>query len=109
MECHFSIEITAPGGLAGLEKYFNESFLNLYIWNSGYNGKNILRSSEGIIDLNMDSSDTDILNGSGVIKSDFERAKEVILEISRILILQGFRHEISVDNESGSETFKLNF
>ncbi len=109
MECHFSFEITAPDGLKNLEKDFADSALNLYVWESGYNGKYILRSSKGIIDLNMDSSDTDILNGSGIIEASFQKSKKVITEISRILQLHDFHHEIAVDNESGTETFELKY
>ena len=109
MECHFSFEIKAPLGLNELEKDFAESELDLYVWKSGYNGKHILRSSDGIVDLDMDPSDTDILNGSGAIKADFDQAKKVITEISRILQLQGFHHKIAVDSESGSETFELKY
>ena len=45
MEYHFSFEIQAPDGLNNLEENFENSDLNLHIWESGYNGKNILLSS----------------------------------------------------------------
>ena len=110
MECHFSFEINAPVGLNNLHKDFEQTDLNLFIWKSGYNGKNILRSDpEGIISLDMDSSDTDLMFGSGRINSDYKQAKQIIMKISAILKRHGYKHKISVDNELSNDTYKLSF
>ncbi len=109
MECSFFFEIIAPKGLKGLAKPIKEAELDLYIYHSGYNGKKILKSkSEGIIELGMDTSTTDLMFGSGYIESDFETAKSIIEKLSNIFREAGYRHKIGVDDENGENTIWLN-
>src|SRR5687767_5670397 len=107
-DCSFFFEIHAPEGLDGIEQYIEESGLNLYIYKSGYNNKNILKSrSAGIIELGMDTSTTEKMHGSGYIKSDFETAKHIINKLHNIFKQAGYSHEIGVDDENGENTIWL--
>ena len=108
IECYFSFEIKAPSGLKSISNDLEVSEFNLYTWKSGYNGKVILRSKpDGVIDLEMDSSDSDIMFGSGYIEESFVKAKNVIKQLSEIFSSHGFPHEIGVDNETGDETYNI--
>ena len=108
MECYFSFEVNAPDGLGSISSDLDRSELNLYIWKSGYNGKVILRSKpNGMIDLDMDSSDTDRMFGSGTIQASFEKAKSIIDRLSSIFTKHSLPHEIGVDSEAGEETYNV--
>jgi hypothetical protein len=108
MECSFFFEVIAPKGLKGLEKPIKEADLDLFIYHSGFNGKKILKSnSDGIIELGMDTSVTDLMHGSGYIESDFDTAKNIAKKLSDIFREAGYRHRIGVDDENGENTIWL--
>lgn len=109
-ECIFSFEAKAPNGFERISKDLEISNLNLHTWKSGYNGKFIIRSKKpGIIELDMDSSDTEIMFGSGIISSEYDKAKKIIEKLSEIFKTHGYPHEIGVDNEIGSDTYNLSY
>jgi len=94
MQCFFCFQVHAPKGLRGLDGAIVRSKLNLSTWISGYNGKTILRSdSSGPIDLDMDSSDTDIMYGSGIIELDYGSAKLIVDKLSEVFRAKGYPHE----------------
>lgn len=103
-KCHFSLEIMAPDGLEVLTGDINRAGLNLYMYKSGYNGKTILRNSEGVIDLDMDSSDTACMFASGTIDLAFDQAKSVVSKLSDIFKKNKLPHLILLDNETSEET-----
>ena len=110
MECFICFEIIAPKGLLGIESKLKNSSLNLYTWVSGYNGKTIIRNSlNGSIDLSMDSSDTDTLNGSGVIEADYSKAIKLMEELSSILESCNYSHEIGIDKDDKSESYDITY
>jgi len=103
MECHFHIEILAPDGLVGLEKPLAASVLGLEIYHSHFNNKNILRGSNDAIELDMQTSTTDVMHASGVVFRDFATAVSLMRELSGIFRMAGYRHKIGVDNEAGDD------
>ena len=112
MECSFFFEIVAPDGLNGIEKPIKEADLDLYVYKSGYNNKNILKSNtEGIIELGMDTSTTNTMYGSGYIESDFQTANNIIEKLSKIFKEAGYAHKIGIDDENGENSiwFRHNY
>ena len=110
MECHFSFTVLAPEGLNNLENLIKESNLGLYIYHSHFNNKNILKSNtNNLIELEMDTSTTDIMFGSGSIFASFEKAQKTIKLISNIFSQAGYPHKIGVDNETGEKTVRLEY
>ncbi len=105
MECGFWLEIHAPNGLEGIEEEIETSGLGLYVYRTGFNNKCILKNTlDSQIELDMDSSTTEIMHGSGGIETDFESAKGMMLKLSNILKDAGFKHKIGIDDENGQET-----
>lgn len=105
MECSFFFEVIAPNGLNGIEEPIKEAGLDLYIYHSGFNNKNILKSkSDGIIELGMDTSTTDLMHGSGHIESGFIESKKIIEKLSSIFREAGYSHKIGIDDENGENT-----
>jgi hypothetical protein len=105
MECSFFFEILAHDGLEGIEQEIRDSELGLYVYRSGFNNKCILKNTLGsVIGLDMDTSTTEIMTGSGSIEADFETAKGMMLKLSKILKSAGFNHKIGVDDENGENT-----
>ena len=105
MECSFFFEIVAPEGLNGIEQPIKDSGLGLYVYHSGYNNKNILKNtSDSIIELGMDTSTTEIMNGGGGIECDFDTAKKMMSDLSNIFKNAGYSHKIGVDDENGENT-----
>ena len=108
IECHFSFSVLAPEGLNEIERYLHESGLDLSIYHSNFNNKNILKSKRnGLIELGMETSTTDTMSGSGYIYSSFEVAQEKIKLLSKVFVQGGYSHEMSVDNETGEKTMRL--
>ena len=108
MECSFFFEVIAPNGIIGIEESIKESGLDLYIYHSGFNNKNILKSkSGGIIELGMDTSTTDLMYGSGYIESGFSEAKIIVEKLSTIFREAGYSHKIGIDDENGENTIWL--
>lgn len=113
MECSFFFEIIAPDGLNNIEDPIKKAGLDLYIYHSGFNNKNILKSkSDGIIELGMDTSTTELMYGSGYIESDFDTAKTIIKKLSNIFKEAGYSHKIGVDDDDGENDtvwFRYNY
>ena len=110
MECYFCFQVHAPKGLKGLDSAIERSKLNLSVWVSGYNGKKILRSNaSGPIDLEMDSSDTDVMYGSGIIELDYESAKVIVDKLSEVFRAAKYAHGIGLDNETETESYEVNY
>lgn len=85
MDCSFYFEVVAPKGLIALEGLIQNLDIGLYACLSGLNNKIILKSkNESIIELNMNSSTTHLMNGSGYIKGDFDVAKSNIKKINNV-------------------------
>ena len=105
MECGFFFEVIAPNGLDGVAEPLKEAGLDLYIYHSGFNNKNILKSkSDGIIELGMDTSTTDLMHGGGYIESGFTEAQKIIEKLSSIFKVAGYSHKIGIDDENGENT-----
>ena len=105
MECGFWFEILAPNGLERIKEEIETSGLGLYVYRSGFNSKCILKNSlDSQIELEMDSSTTETMYGSGGIETDFESAKSMMLKLSNILKGAGFKHKIGIDDENGQNT-----
>ena len=108
MECGFCLEVLAPKGLIGLEGLIQELDIGLYTYLSGFNNKIILKSkTESIIELNMDSSTTDVMHGSGYIKGDFDFAKSIIKKIGNAFEEAGYNYKIGIDDENSKNTLWL--
>jgi len=104
MECSFFFEILAPKGLIGIEQELADSQLGLYIYPSGFNNKNILKSRGEILELGMDTSTTNTMYGRGYLICDFETAVVLMKKLSRVFASANYPHKIGVDNEEGADT-----
>src|SRR4051812_29378426 len=92
MECHFCVEIYAPERLRGIEPHLVQSGLALEAWQSGYNGKVILRAPlNSDFDWEMDSSDYPLLFASGIIPGDVSAAEARLRTLSSVLPRRVFR------------------
>ncbi len=110
-ECCFYIEINAPEELAGIETYIQDSQMNLEPYESGYNGKIILRSriDEKEFEWSMDSSDSNILTATGEFYKSAPESKKMIESLSYIISLGGFPHEWRIDDEEGNLIYSGRF
>ena len=110
-QCHFYLQITAPAGLEGIHEHLKYCKMNLEPWESGDNGKIILRScpSEDRFEWQMDTSDTDTLIANGDFFLPFEEAKLLLRSLSDMLISAGYPHQISIDDEKGDNTFTFRY
>lgn len=100
-DLHFSLEVLAPHGLAGIEPVLPTCSLPLMAWKSGFNGKVILRLSDVAtdeIEFAMDSSTDDTLYASGYVCWTAEKAFSEFLSLSRALESAGFPHVIGIDS-----------
>lgn len=103
MECHFSVEIRAPQGLRGIEPHLSHCDLALSPWQSGYNGKIILRSPvDADFEWEMDSSDDEIMFASGSLTGEARAAEARLRTLSTALRMAGFRHRILLDDPLGN-------
>jgi hypothetical protein len=111
MECHFSVEIKAPEGLDKIRPHLEKCRLNLITYQSGYNGKTILRSihDDDEVEWSMDSSDDEILFGSGCVYGNLERAELLLGDLGIALTAAGYPHEIAIDNEQGELARRSSF
>lgn len=101
LKTDFYFEVLAPRGLAEIKTAIDASDLGLSLYCSGFNNKSILKSNiDGIIELGMDTSTTDVMYGSGAIEADFVTAKSMLKTLSDIFKNAGFSHKIYVDNEN---------
>ena len=101
MANHFSIEILAPDGLAGIEESISNCKLGLEPWKSGYNGKVILRSvKDSDFEWSMDSSDGQYLFASGEFYDGLAEAVESLESLSNVLRVSKFPHIIIIDDET---------
>ncbi len=109
VECHFAIDIYAPRGLVGIEATLRDGgALPLYSWESGYNGKVILRASQDDrLEWNMDSSDDDNLFASGDIFEAVEVAEGKLRWLSSCLAAAGYSHSILLDDPEGNLHAKI--
>ena len=96
------MEILAPCGLEGIEKYLSRCKLNLEAWPSNYNSKIILRAGAGSnYEWAMDSSDTDTIYCSGELYDGQEFAEEAMESLSRIFQDMSLPHIILLDDSDG--------
>ena len=111
VEFNYFIEINAPKGLKGIEKYLDECDLPIVNYLSGYNRKVILRESGADDDFywDMDSSDTDIMVASGVFKMDRKLAWAKLESLSRVLKKAGFPFRIGLDGEDGNKAHESKY
>lgn len=110
MEFGFCVTIEAPKGLKGIEKYLEKFSIPLFAWESGFNQKMILRSSnEELVEWGMDSSTTDQMFASGCFFGSSEDALEFITKLSSAIGAAGFSHEILLDNEHGELMKKITY
>jgi hypothetical protein len=108
VECHFTIDIYAPSGLAGMEPTLRDGELPLYPWKSGYNGKIILRASQDDgLEWDMDSSDDNLMFVSGGIFAPVEVAERKLRWFSSCLATAGFNHSILLDDPDGNLHSKI--
>ena len=102
VECHFCVEIYAPQGLRGIEPHLVHCGLALEVWQSGYNGKVILRAPPGSeLDWEMDSSDGALMFASGVMASEPHTADAQLRTLSAALRMADFPHRILLDDPLG--------
>lgn len=102
MEFFFVIDILAPRGLIGIEKVLKDYELPLEAWKSGYNGKMVLRSTDGsVMDWNMDAVDSSEMFVQGTIFGDAKFAENQLGSLSKCLIRTGFPHRIECDTPDG--------
>jgi hypothetical protein len=102
MECTFCIDIYAPTGLRGIEPHLVHCELGLTAYQSGYNGKVILRRPlDSDFEWEMDSSDHATMFASGSIPGDAPAAEAKLRTLSTSLRLAGYPHRIALDDPSG--------
>lgn len=105
MECSFYFEVIAPEGLETIKAQIEIANIGLYVYQSGFNNKGILKNRiDSIVELGMDTSTTDVMNGSGYIESSFQEAKELMYKLSEIFKSAEYPHKIGVDDENGKNT-----
>jgi len=105
MECSFFFELIAPNGLEAIKKQAELANLGLYVYQSGFNNKGILKNRiDSKIEIGMDTSTTDVMHGSGYIESSFHEAKEHMIRLSEIFKTAEYPHKIGVDDENGENT-----
>jgi hypothetical protein len=103
VECSFSVDFYAPEGLRGIEPHLVHCALGLTAYQSGYNGKVILRTPlDSDLEWEMDSSDYPTMFASGSIPGDARAAEEKLRTLSLSLRLAGFPHRILLDDPSGN-------
>jgi len=103
MECRFCVEIYAPQGLRGIEPHLVHCTLALQPYQSGYNGKIILRAlPDADFEWDMDSSHDAVLFASASIKGDARAAESQLRTLSTTLRLAHFPHRILLDDPKGS-------
>jgi hypothetical protein len=102
VECRFCVEIYAPEGLRGIEPHLVHCGLALEAWQSGYNGKVILRARDSELEWEMDSSDSALMFASRFIPSDARTADAQLRTLSTALRMAHFPHRILLDDPPGN-------
>lgn len=108
MACHFHFTVLAPLGLVGVEKRLEESALGLFVYHSHFNHKNILKSRTERIDLDMETSTSDVMQGSGTMFCTHDEAIKLTRALSQVFASAGYPHQIGVDDEHGKNTVWTN-
>lgn len=99
MSYYFSIEINAPQGLVGIEKYLPHCLMALTTYQSQFDGKVILKASlDAGFDFSM-SSHHDVLFASGEFYQDLANAVAQLQSLHQVLVNLKFCHQILLDNE----------
>lgn len=101
MTYYFSIEINAPQGLVGIEKYLPHCLMTLTAYQSQFNGKVILKAC---VDANFDfsmESKNDLLFASGEFYQDLTDAIAQLQSLHQILVNLKLPHQILLDDELG--------
>ena len=107
MACHFRFEVIAPQGLIGLEPALAQADLGLSVYHSHFNHKNILRGGNALIALDMQTSTTDVMDGSGWLACDRETATALMRRLNAVFASAGYRHTIWTDNEAGDAAVRI--
>jgi len=103
VECHFSVQIYAPDGLRGIEGHLADCRLALTPYQSGYNGKVILRAPDDVdFEWAMDSSDHAGMFASGFIVGEARVAEARLRTLSAALRMARFPHRILLDDPQGN-------
>ena len=103
MECNFCVQIHAPEGLRGIEPYLADCRLALTAYQSGYNGKVILRApADADFEWAMDSSDHPGMFASGFITGEPLVAEARLRTLSAALRMARFPHRILLDDPQGN-------
>ena len=101
MSNYFSAEIKAPSGLEGIQEHLSGCDLEVEPWESGYNGKIILKpKSEATFEWSMDSSDSEILFISGEFYDGEEIAIKKLQSLSTVLKNMLLPHVILLDDKN---------
>lgn len=110
MANYFSMEIKAPDGLSGIEAHLSKCQLNLSAYTSGHNGKVVLRAKDDSgFEWSMDSSDGDVIYGSGEILKGADFAIEALESLSLILRAMNLPHVIWIDDENSYLIKEFNY
>ncbi len=105
MEGSFYFEVVAPKGLEPIKAHIELAKLGLYVYSSGFNNKGVLKNRvDSQIEIGMETSTAELMNGSGYIETSFEEAKEKMLQLNNIFKSAGLPHKIGVGDESGDNT-----
>lgn len=99
MSYYFAIEINAPQGLVGIEKYLPHCLMALTAYQSQFDGKVILKAS---LDANFDfsmESHHDVLFASGEFYQDLADAVAQLQSLHQILVNLKLPHQILLDDE----------
>lgn len=101
MPFYFSIEIDAPNGLTGIEEHLSDCKMNLEPWESGFNGKVILKNPiDSGYEWAMDFYKTRLV-ASGKFYDSISSAKDDLESLSNVLTKGNFAHQILLDDETG--------
>ncbi|WMS86587.1 hypothetical protein [Pleionea litopenaei] len=110
MANYFSMEIKAPDGLSGIEAHLSKCRLSLNAYTSGHNGKVVLRAKDDSdFEWSMDSSDGEIVFGSGEIFKGVDFTIKALESLSLILRTKKLPHVIWVDDENGCLIKEFNY
>ncbi len=101
MTNYFSMEIQAPKGLTGIEKYLSKCKLDLEPWISGYNNKVILRSKVNApFNWSMNSSDDVFLYAAGEMFNGIDETILALESLSKIFKNMNLPHQILIDDKN---------
>lgn len=110
MANYFSMEIKAPNGLSGIEAHLSKCKLSLEARTSGYNGKVILRAKDNSdFEWSMDTSEGEIIFGSGEVFIGEDFSIEALQSLSEILRTMKLPHVIWIDDEHSCLIKEFNY